>query len=282
MNNSHVIEQIRTEADAVLSRIKDRAFTEFSLKELDFDNGISLRGVPVRGQAAAKILGTLRVKKNFADIGHKMSPEDWTTVSYKLKTAEGDLKLHGAITGEDDSREISWAYDSNENKKRSDDQINHENYFNWLTSSLGESELNYGMKDIGYNSKADKFTLTLLDFDNEMDVFDTGLDMWKSGHRFTFSGLYYKYAPFFERLVCSNGNTARQYGFGADVSRQRYNNAKVESSIRKAIMERNGDLPIILNESVQHLQSNNISMAEFADYKNFYRIHFSLTNTVTY
>ena len=130
MSNALVIDQIREKSQEALSSMKDRTFTEFSLKDLDFENGITLRGTPLRGQAAAKVLNTLRVKKNFTDMVHKMSPEDWSQVSYKLKKAEGEIKLHGAITGEGESKEITWAYDVNENKKRSDDQVNYENYFN--------------------------------------------------------------------------------------------------------------------------------------------------------
>lgn len=270
MNNTKVIEQIREKSETILSGKKDRSFTEFSLRDLDFEQGISLRGIPLRGQAAAKILGTLRVKKNFADIGHKMSPEDWSAVSYKLKQAEGEVKLHGALTGEGETREISWAYDANENKKHSDDQVNYENYFNWLSNSLGESEKEYSLKDFHFNDKDDKFTLTLLEQDTQLDVFNTGLDMWKGGQRFTFSGLYFNYAPFFERLVCANGNTARQYGFGTDISKQKYNNQKIEQAIRKAIVDRNGDIPVMLNQAVTHLKSNNVSLAEFYAYKNFF------------
>lgn len=270
MNNLHAIDQIRSESTDILNKLKDRKHTEFALKELDFENGISLRGIPVTGQAAAKILNTLRVKKNFTDIGHKMSPEDWSLVSYKLKTAEGETKMHGSITGGDDAPTISLAYNSNENKKRSDDQLNYENYFNWLTTSLGESEINYDLRGFHYNANIDKFTLTLLDNSTELDVFGTGLDMWKSGSRFTFSGLYYNYAPFFERLVCSNGNTAMQYGQGADISKQRFNNHKVENSIRGAILQRNNEIPIILNDAVQHLQNNNVSVGEFYAYKGFF------------
>ena len=270
MNNKLVIEQIEEKSQEVLSSMNDRAFTEFSLKELDFDNGLTLRGIPVRGAAATKVLGSLRVKKNFTDMVHKMSPEDRSAVSYKLKQAEGEIRMHGAIIGKGDEREIVNVYDVNENKKRSDDQVNYENYFRWLTDSLGQSEKEYGLKNFNYNDRKDAFNITLLEHDHELDVFGTGLDLWKSGQQFTFSGLYYNYAPFFERLVCSNGNIARQYGRKADISKQRYNNSKIEASIRQAITQRNNDIPILLSDAVKHLKENNVSLAEFYSYKNFF------------
>jgi len=270
MKNTEVIQKIRSQANEALGSIKDRTYHEFKLRDLDFEEGINLKGIPLKGQAAEKVLGTLRVKKNFTDTGAKMSAEDWSAVSYKLKQAEGETKLYGAVTGEGEEREISWVYDVNENKKRSDDQVNYENYFNWLTGSLAETEKGYELKDFHYNQKDDKFTLTLLENEMELDVFGNGLDIWKAGHRFTFSGLYYNAAPFFERLVCSNGAVARQYGHGADISKAKYNNFKIEQSIRKAIIEQNADIPLMLNEAVQHLQKNNVSLAEFYYYRNFF------------
>ena len=270
MINQHVIDEIKQKSSDALSLMKEQAFTEFSLKELDFENGVTLRGTPLKGQALAKVLNTLRVKKNFTDMVHKMPPEDWSQVSYKLKKAEGEIRLHGAITGEGDDRQITWAYDVNETKKRSHDQINYQNYFEWMVQSLSETEKEYSLKDFHYNAKGDVFNLTLLEEDAQLDVFGTGLDLWKSGQRFTFSGLYYNYAPFFERMVCSNGNVARQYGKAADISKQRYNNARIEESIRKSIIERNSEIPILLNNAVTHLKDNNASLAEFYAYKNFF------------
>lgn len=270
MNNQLVINEILLKSQEALSSMKERTFTEFLLKDLDFENGINLRGIPLRGQAIAKVLNTIKVKKNFTDMVNKMSPEDWSQVSYKLKQAEGDIKMHGAITQEGENREITWAYNVNENKKRADDQVNYENYFNWLTESLGETEKIYSLNDFHYNTKDDVFNLTLLEQDSDMDVFGTGLDIWKTGQRFTFSGLYYNYAPFFERLICSNGNVARQYGKSSDISKHRYNNVKIEESIRKSIIQHNSEIPILLSNAVNHLKNNTISLAEFYSYKNFF------------
>jgi len=269
-NNQKVIDQLRDTSSQALDRIGNRTFTEFKIKDIEFDQGLSLRGTPIRGKAAEKVLSTLRVKKNFSDMVHKMTPEDWGQVSYKLKQAEGETKLYGAIAGEGVDSEIIRVYDANENKKRSDDEISYENYFNWICDSLAESEKEYSLKDFHYNTKKDIFNLTLLENDTELDVFGTGIDMWKTGQRFTFTGLSYNYSPFFERLVCSNGNVARQYGFGTNISKQRYNNKKIEDSIRKSIVERSGDTPIILSQAVEHLKANNISLAEFYAYRKYF------------
>ena len=269
-NNQTVIDQLRVLSEETLNQLGNRTFTEFKIKDIEFDQGLSLRGTPIRGKAAEKVLSTLRVKKNFSDMVHKMTPEDWGQVSYKLKQAEGETKLYGALVGEGAEEEIVRVYDANEHKKRSDDEVSYENYFNWICDSLSESEKHYILKDFHYNTKKDIFNLTLVENDTELDVFGTGIDMWKTGQRFTFTGLSYNYSPFFERLVCSNGNVARQYGFGTNISKQRYNNKKIEDSIRKSIVNRSGDTPIILSKAVEHLKANNISLAEFYAYQRFF------------
>lgn len=271
MNNLNVINEINAKSTAALAEMKDRTFREFTLRELDFENGISLRGIPLREQAAKAVLGTLKVKNNFTDMVGKMSPEDWSTVSYKLKQAEGETKLYGSITGDEENREITWVYGNNENKKVTDDQVNYENYFRWLTTSLADSDKNYKLNDFNFNKKEDIFNLTLLEVGQDIDIFGTGLDVWSPGQRFTFSGLYYNYAPFFERLSCSNGMVARQYGSGSNISKQRYNNSKIESNIRKAITSENTDIPGLLYETISHLKDNNVSIAEFHAYKKFFQ-----------
>jgi hypothetical protein len=271
MNNQGVVQQIQEYSTGILSKMQDRTFTEFQLRELDFgESGLSLRGIPLGDAASAKVLGTLRVKKNFTEIGQKMSPEDWSTVSFKLKNAEGDSRMFGSLVGNEDVKVISDIYDQNESKKISDDQINYESYFRWLCSSLSETDKNYGLKSIDYNEKKDKFSITLIENDNEVDVFGTKMDLWKPGQHFTFSGLYFNYAPFLERLVCSNGNIARQYGFGTDISKKRYNNQKIENTIRQSILERDTNIPSILSESTIYLQQNEISLAEFYQYMRFF------------
>jgi hypothetical protein len=90
------------------------------------------------------------------------------------------------------------------------------------------------------------------------------------GDRFEFNSLKFDYAPFLERLSCSNGNTALEYGFGADISHAKFNDRRLESVIQKALSVKNETVPLILQQSVSHLQKNNVSMAEFYQYRKFF------------
>ena len=95
-NNQEVIEQIKEQSAPFMERLTDRATREFRLKDLDInEHGLFFKDMPITSTARTKVLGMLRVKKNFSEFANKMTPEDWRSVSAKLKNAEGDTKLYG-------------------------------------------------------------------------------------------------------------------------------------------------------------------------------------------
>jgi hypothetical protein len=272
MNNQHVIEQIRSEVAPIIERLGDRQQSEFKLKDLDItEKGLLLKDTPISSKAQSKILGTLRVKKNFMELSHKMTPNDWQTVSHKLKQVEGDTKMYATINKDDNGgSEIIDVQPHRGIAKKHSDDASYNQYFDWITDSLANSEKNYSLKNLNFNSKNEMFELILLDEDKRVDVFGTDLDLWKMGDRFHFGGLRFNYAPFFERLVCSNGNTASEFGFGADISKSTFNNKKIQSVIEKSLRYGSETMPETLQNAVQHLQKNNVSLSEFYYYRNFF------------
>ena len=270
MNNQSTIEQIRQETSGILEKLGDRQISEFKMKDLDINNGVYLRGMPVKGKALNEIMYVLKVRNNFTDMSQKLSESDWSFVASKLKTAEADTKMYGRIVKDDQGNpEVVHAFKHNDKKKQNDDAAFRQ-YFSWLEESLGNSEIDFSVKSINFNAKTETFDLVLLNDRDRVDVFGTNLDLWKMGERFTFSGLQFNYAPFFERLVCSNGNTATEYGFGARISQAKFNNRRIQSVIEKSLVHGSETLPEQLMQSVQHLKSTNISMGEFYQYRNFF------------
>jgi hypothetical protein len=270
MNNQTVIQQIQEQTAPVMEKMANRTVREFRMGDLEIDNGISLRGMPLRGKAVRNVLGNLRVKSNFTDLFHKMTPEDWRVVSHKLKQAEGETKMYAKIFVNDQGeQEIIDTFNHND-KKKSTDEGDVQQYIDWITSNLAESEKEYSLKGLNFDSNKEVFNLTLLDANSDTDVFGTGIDIWKMGDRFTFGGLQFSYAPFFERLVCSNGNTATEYGFASNISQAKFNNKRIETTIEKALKYGSETLPAQLQQAVQHLRTNNVSMAEFYEYRRFF------------
>jgi hypothetical protein len=270
MKNQETIHNIEVTANPILERLGDRKVTSFQIKDLEIDNGVYLEGMPIRGKALNRVMSTLKVRNNFTEFSNKMSPEDWATVSKKLKTAEADTKLFAKIIkNSNDEEEVSYIFKENESKKVSDD-ASISQYFDWIKNSLSNSEKDYSLKSLNFDSKSEQFDLVLLNETDRVDVFGTDLDVWKMGDRFTFHGLHFNYAPFFERLICSNGNTAYQYGYGANITHAKFNNKRIQSVIEKHLMFGNERLPEQLSQAVQHLQNNNVSIAEFETFRKFF------------
>ena len=105
MNNQQVIQQIQEQSAPILEKIANREVREFRMGDLTIDNGISLRGMPLTGRALRNVLGALRVRPNFTDLANKMSPEDWRSVSERLKKAEAEVLFP------DDPIDVVWIDD---------------------------------------------------------------------------------------------------------------------------------------------------------------------------
>lgn len=270
MNNQNTIELIHQETSNILEKLGDRQISEFKIKDLDINNGVYLRDMPVKGKALNEIMRVLKVRNNFTEVSQKLSSSDWSFIASKLKTSEAETKMYGRVVKDDSGNsEVVHAFRHNDRKKHSDDAA-YRQYFNWIEESLGKSEIDFSLKGLNFNNKTETFDLVLLNERDRVDVFNTDLDLWKMGERFTFSGLQFNYAPFFERLVCSNGNTATEYGFGARISQAKFNNRRIQSVIEKSLIHSSETLPEQLKHAVQHLKNNNISMLEFYQYRNFF------------
>jgi len=270
MYNTETIEQIRQESTGILERLADREISGFKIKDLDFDNGVSLRGTPLVGHALKGVLAFLRVRTGFVDFAQKMTPEDWTTVSRKIKATEGETAMYAKIVKNDLGQpEITEVYPQNRNKKNPDD-ASYRQYLDWITEALLQSENAYTLKSFDFDAKHETMGITLLNNDRKVDVFGTDLDVWKMGDRFVFNGLRFDYAPFFERLICSNGNTATEYGFGAGINQAKFNNKKIQGIIERSLVHGQETLPEILAQSVQHLQNYNVSIHEFYTFRKFF------------
>jgi hypothetical protein len=269
-NNFETIEKIKEHGERIVNRLASRNESSFKIKDLQIDNGIFLNETPLSGSALKSVLRMLNVRSNFLEYANTMSEQDWTDVSDKLKKANGETQMFAKTVREDNgSVSIIDIYRQNESKKKKDD-ASYSQYFSWLTDSLTETPNSYNLKDFHWDDKKETVNLTLLNNDASVDVFGTDIDVWKLGNNFTFNAFSFNYAPFFERLVCSNGNVAREYGFGANISQNRFNNQKIKGIIEKNIIAGNDTLAEQLQKSVQHLKNNNISLNEFYQFKNFF------------
>ena len=168
-----------------------------------------------------------------------------------------------------DEANVVDIYHHNAGKKKAD-SASYMQYIQWITDSLAKSPIEYSLKDFSWNTTTEMVNVNLIDQDREIDVFGSGQDLWKLGKNFTFDSFRVDYAPFFERLICSNGNIAREYGSRFSVNQNRFNDTRIKSLIEKNIMKASEETPILLMDAAQHLQSTNISIAEFQQFKQFF------------
>jgi hypothetical protein len=270
--NQAIIDQITEKSTAIFETLGDRTESRFNLSDISIDEkNVYFKDMPMNEHAKAKALGMLKVKSNFSDFAKKMPKEDWSDLEGKLKSIEGNKKVYASIANNDNGvPEIVDVFLHKDGKKRNDD-ASYKQYFDWITDSLSKTEKTYSLKDMSFNPDNKNVNLVLLNEDKKIDVFGTDTDLWKGGDSFNFSGLQFNYAPFFERLVCSNGNRTQQYGFGADISKNTFNNTKIQGVIKKALEFGDENMPEVLMQAVNHLMQNNVSIQEFFEYRNFFK-----------
>jgi hypothetical protein len=270
MNNQSTIEQIRSIANGFAQSRSFDQVRRFQIRDLEFFNGISLRDVPLKDHALKGVLGLLKVRNNFVDFSNTMTVEDWRAVASRLTQAQGEISLYGKVSTDINGKEEIVNIYLDNPKKKAECTVGSDQYVDWITESLSLSTSNYSLKGFEYDRRNDMFDLTLLDEDTEVDVFKGGTDSWKLGERFYFNSLRFDYAPFFERLVCSNGNTAPQYGFGANISQAKFNDAKIRTLIDSSIQHNDATIVERLLHATKHLKDNEISLREFYEFRRLF------------
>jgi hypothetical protein len=268
MNNQETILEIRNQSEKILNRVENEKLQQdFRIGEIAISNEkILLHGKELEGRAKAKILSTLKVKKNFSDYAKAMQTQDWLDVSNKIKSSQSETVL---IAQYDDAGKIVNIHNKNLNKKRPDD-LRLRSYVDMVCESLAETENTYSLNELKFIPETHRFDISLLNPTVDIDIFGNNKDVWHAGNSFTFNELGFKTMPFFERLVCSNGMRSRDYGFGANVHQSRFNIAKIADEIRKAI---NSDVKVhmeMITLASRHLSLNNASIAEFEKFRSFF------------
>lgn len=269
MSNLNLIETLTKLSTPHLASIASRESTEFSLNKIKIKNNkILLDDSELTGYAFKKIINQLNLKKGFINNERKMTPDEWDDLSSAIKNIDSSVKLFATKYQEGNTNEVIDVHTFNPNKKHPDDATINQ-YFQWITESLEKTEKEYSLKEFNFSKRNDLFEIILKNESEEIDVFGTNVDIWKPGDRFYFNGFRFNHAPFFERLICSNGNIATEFGYSSDISRSTFNNKKIFNIIENSLVnEKTYELQ--LQSAAQHLKNNNISLLEFYEFRNFF------------
>lgn len=263
------IEQLLDFQEQVMETIGGRQQLSFHVGDLEVVEGsLTIDNKKLDVDSTKKVLAHLKVRPNFLTLHKQMTEEDWATVSEKLKSVSASTSVYARTSGEGNeiATDLHIAH-----KKSPNGGIQIPEVFSLLNESLLNSSANdFKISETFFDTSKDKVFVTLLNEDREIDVFGNGQDMWKSGKRITWSGVDFNISPFFERLVCTNGNVAKQYGFSTNVSKSKYNFGKIHAILEREIANASDAVTPMLMDSAKHLKKNNVSVREFLTYRNFF------------
>ena len=261
--------ELKEYGDTISSIVKSRKELHFQIGDLEVNEGaLVLNGMKLDKISTNKILAKLKVRPDFLSLYKKMTEKDWETVSDKLKSVNATDSVYARSTGvkNDVVSNLLIAH-----KKVVDGGIHIQEIFDMLGESLiSSSASDFKLKEKHFDAERDVVTITLLNDDQTFDMFGNGEDTWKIGRQIEWSNTGFNVSPFFERLVCTNGNVGKQFGFSADVSKKKYNYGHIKGILEKEIINSADVHSAILASSANHLNRNNVSVKEFLEYRNLF------------
>jgi len=278
--NNILIDEVSSFRDEVLKSVSNRNVVKFSIRNIDFDTQPTVDDAYLTNAAIRKILSSLRVKDNFLQYKEKMIPEEWQNVKESLKHANKDLEFYGRkFLDSNDQYIINKLYP----KGQLDDEDNnlvttkYQDFFDMVILSLEGTNKDFELKNKDFNIDKEEVLLRFLDINSEIDPFnnksDSSIqvpDLWKRGSDLTFNALQYNSAPFIERLICTNGMVAEQYGYKTNIRNKTFNNSNIQKDINRILMKEDNKYKQILIEAANHMKMNDISLHEFYKYRGFF------------
>lgn len=267
-NTGETIENLKLFRETVIETMKNREVVSFNLGSIDIDNErMSVDGSFLTEDATKKVLSKLRVKNNFLELSKNMNPSDWEIVKDKLKRVQGNQVIHGRKVDNSGTKLIDDIYMA---APKTTGIMELDAIFAEVIDSIVSTGKDISLKSTCFLEDKDEINVTLLEHDAPIDIFVNGEDVWKTGKRIVWNGMNFSVAPFFERLVCSNGNTAPQFGFKANISNNKFNIERIKNVLTKEITLQSDTMDNYLVDAVNHLKHNNVSVREFLKFRSFF------------
>jgi hypothetical protein len=261
----HTLNEFRKDVN---TKMASRETVSFNISDIAIEKEkMSVNGDFLTETATKKVLSRLRVKNNFFEISKSLSNTDWNTVKDKLKQASATQEVHARKITNGSTSTIDDIYMA---APRTSGILEIDSIFNEVISSIISTGKDISLKSTYFLEDKDEVVVTLLEHDNTIDIFGNEEDMWKVGKRIVWNGLNFSVSPFFERLVCTNGNTAPQYGFKANISNNKFNMNKIKKILEKEIVLESNTMSEYLVDAANHLKSTNVSVREFLKFRNLF------------
>lgn len=267
-NTGESVKQLTDFRKKVNASITSREIVSFNISDIEIENEQMLvNGSTLTMDATKKVLSKLRVKNNFLGLSKEMTTTDWNIVKDKIKSASGLQAVHGRKLNINGAKVVDDVYMA---APKTTGILEIDAIFQEVIDSIVSTGKDISVKSTGFLEDKDEVVITLLENDETLDVFGTGDDLWKTGKQIVWNGLKFSVSPFFERLVCTNGNTAPQYGFKANISNNKFNIGKIKKILEKEIILQSNTMSDFLVDSINHLKTVNISTREFLKFRNMF------------
>lgn len=278
--NDNVIDQIFEFENNVMKKLSQRSIVSFNANQIEFDDNIYVGDALLSKKAMNKILNGLRVKQNFLNYNKMMDERDWDTIQNLLKNANANMHFYGKKENTNDGNIIDELYVNRDNPNLSTE--NYGVYFETLRNNLFASEKQFAIKQLSFDDDSEAINIKLLLENSSIDIFNNNIDIWKHGHDISWDHLKFSNAPFFERLICTNGMIAQNFGFKVTMQNKKFNVSQIEKEIQRLISNPDDRIRMELMEASNHLQRNNISLHEFYEFRKLFNTdtHAHLLSTV--
>ena len=221
-------------------------------------------GAIVGNNALKDLLNIFSIKQNLiTEI--KNDKEQWRPLHNALSNIKNDRIITAVVDNNTKTPYVARFFDE---AIKEEAPLKLEPGIDLMRGYLETTERDLAIRDLYFNSETLQVDLRVQDRETNIDVFGDGNDNWNPGFGINYGEVKTSVAPYYLRLICTNGMTA------AHEIVQRYFNTREmkQSSFNKLIgqvIER--DVVQVCKANAKRLQNTNTSLREFFMAKNILR-----------
>lgn len=264
--NSQAIEVVENLREDILNS-RQNEVVKFKLNKINITNGsILIDDNILDDKSVSKLCKKIKVLNTFIDYKKQLRDEDWDDLQGKLESLNKDTDFYASVS---ENNVIQDIYSKVELESSSFNSLeSYNNFLDSITKALKLTNFKYTVKSAKFDNRQNRVSLKMLHEDSNIDIFGNHSDMWKSGVDLNFNSIDFSSSPFFERLICTNGMTAANYGYSTNIQQSKWDYAKIDKQVSKILINDSKSNSMII-ECAQNLSMNDVSVREFLQYKRF-------------
>lgn len=264
--NSQAIEVVENLREDIMNS-RQNEVVKFKLNKINITNGsILIDDNILDDKSVSKLCKKIKVLNTFIDYKKQLRDEDWDDLQGKLESLNKDTDFYASVS---ENNVIQDIYSKDELESGSFNSLeSYNNFLDSITKALKLTDFKYTVKSAKFDNRQNRVSLKMLHEDSNIDVFGNHSDMWKSGIDLNFNSVDFSSSPFFERLICTNGMTASNYGYSTNIQQSKWDYAKIDKQVSKILINDSKSNSMII-ECAQNLSMNDVSVKEFLQYKRF-------------